>query len=146
MLNNEIIENDISISNKFKNNCVSVGSTLGSKINDNSCDPLDYIQSNVQIMAIPNYNENDVTLAINSLKNSSPGWDNIPTLIAKHVIHCYIKPLVFVINQSLIEDVFSDELKLARCFPVYKTGSSMELSNYRPISVLIFFFKSLLKN
>ena len=31
--------------------------------------------------------------------------DNIPTLIGKHVIHCYIKPHVFLINQSLIEGV-----------------------------------------
>ena len=94
-------------------------------------------------MAIPNYYENDVTLAINFLKNSSPGWDNIPTLIAKHVIHCYIKPLVFLINQSLTEGVFPDELKLAKVIPVFKAGSSMELSNYRPILVLFFFFKSL---
>ena len=93
-------------------------------------------------MAIPNYYENDVTLAINSLKNSSPGWDNIPTLIAKHVIHCYIKHLLFLINQSLIEGVFPDELKLAKVIPVFKAGLSMELSNCRPISVL-FFFKSL---
>ena len=60
MLNNERIENDIRISNEFNNYFVSVGSTLASKINDNSCDPLDYIQS----MAVPNYNENDVTLVI----------------------------------------------------------------------------------
>ena len=53
MLNNEIIDNDIRISNEFNNYFVSVGSTLASKINDNS-NPLDYIQSNVQSMAIPN--------------------------------------------------------------------------------------------
>ena len=83
MLNNEIIKNDIRISNEFNNYFGSVGSTLASKINENSCNPLDYIyiQSNVQRMAIPNYNENDVTLAINSLKNSSPGWDNIPLIL-----------------------------------------------------------------
>ena len=143
MINNERTENDIRISNEFNNYFVSVGSTLASKMNVNSCNPVEYIQSNVQSMAIHNYYENDVTLAINSLKNSSPGWDNIPTLIAKHVIHCYIKPLVFLINQSLIEGVFPDELKLAKVIPVYKAGSSMELSNYRPISVLFFFFKSL---
>ena len=44
-------------------------------------------------------------------------------------------------NQSLIEGVFTDELKLAKVIPIYKDGSSMELSNYRPISVLIFFSK-----
>ena len=131
------------ISNEFDNYFVSVGSTLASKINDNSCDPLDYIQSNLQSMAIPNYNENDVPLAINSLNNSSPGWDNIPTIIAKQVIRCYIKPLVFLINQSLIEGVFPDELKFATVIPLYKAGSSMDLSNYRPISVLNGFQKSM---
>ena len=143
MINNERIENDIRISNECNNYFVSVGSTLVSKINVNSCNPLEYIQSNVQNMAMPNYYENDVTLAINSLTNSSPGWDNIPTLIAKHVIHCYIKPLVFLINQSLIEGVFPDELKLAKVIPVYKAGSSMELTNNIPISVLIFFQMSM---
>ena len=52
------------------------------------------------------------------------------------VIHCYIKPLVFLINQSPIESVFPDELKLAKVIPVYKAGSSMKLSNYIPILVL----------
>ena len=90
-------------------------------------------------MAIPNYNENDVKLVlINSLNNSSPGWDKIPTLIAKQVIHGYIQPLVFLINQSLIEGVFPNEQKFIL---VYKAGSSMELSNYRPISVLSFSLK-----
>ena len=86
---------ELKMTKEFNNYFVYFCSTLASKVNDNSCNPLDYIQSNVQSMTIPNYYENDVTLAINSLKNSSPGWDNIPTLIAKHVIHCYIKPLVF---------------------------------------------------
>ena len=134
MINNERIKNDIRISNEFIIHFVSVGSTLASKINVNRCNPLNYIQSNVQSMTIPNYYENDVTLAINSLKNSSPGWDNIPTLIAKHVIHGYIKPLVFLINQSLIEGVFPDELKSAKvwyvCCYVRKKALLQCLCNY----------------
>ena len=51
MLNNERIENYIRISKEYSNYCVYVGSTLASKINDNSYDPLDYIQSIVQSMA-----------------------------------------------------------------------------------------------
>ena len=46
---------------------------------------------------------------------------------------------------SFTEDVFSDELKLANVIPVFKAGSSMELSNYRPISVLKNIFKSMKK-
>ena len=64
MLNNGRIKNDIRISKEFNNYFVSVGSTLASKINDNSCNPLDYIPCNVQSMAIHNYYENDVTFAI----------------------------------------------------------------------------------
>ena len=94
MINNEIIENDIRISNEFNNYCVYVYHSC-IKDNDNSCNPRDYIQSNVQSMAIPNYYENDVTPAINSLKIFCPGWDDTPTLIEKHVIHCYIKPFLF---------------------------------------------------
>ena len=41
--------------------------------------------------------------------------------------------------------VFPDELKLAKVIPVYKAGSSMELSNYRPISV-VNLFKKLMYN
>ena len=42
MINNERNENDIRISNEFNNYFVSIGSTLASKINVNSCNPLDY--------------------------------------------------------------------------------------------------------
>ena len=64
-------------------------------------------------------------------------------MIFQFSLHKVFKLLVFLINQSLIEGVFPDELKLAKVIPVYKAGSSMELPNYIPISVLIFFFKSL---
>ena len=70
-------------------------------------------------------------------------------MIAKQVIHCYIKPLVFVIIQSLTEGVFPDELKLAKVIPVYKAESSMELYNYRTTSILFFsskFYEKLMYN
>ena len=38
-----------------------------------------------------------------------------------------------------IEVVYPDELKFAKVIPIYKAGSSIELSNYRPISVLFYF-------
>ena len=57
-------------------------------------------------MTIPYYNEYDLTLVIHSINNSSPTWDNIPAFIATQVIHCYIKSLVFLINQSLIQVYF----------------------------------------
>ena len=42
---------------------------------------------------------------------------------------------------SFHDGIFPDELKLAKVIPIYKSGSTMELSNYRPISVLNIFSK-----
>ena len=39
------------------------------------------------------------------------------------------------------EGIFPTELKLARVVPIYKSGDSAILSNYRPISILTFFAK-----
>ena len=79
-------------------------------------------------MAIPYYDEYHVIIVMNSLNNSSPGWNNKPALIAQRVIHCCIKPLVFLINKTLIKSVFPDQQKSAKLIPVYKSESSMELS------------------
>lgn len=53
----------------------------------------------------------------------------------------YIKPLTFLINSSLKQGIFPDDLKLAKVLPIYKSGSTTTLSNYRPISVLNYFSK-----
>ena len=42
---------------------------------------------------------------------------------------------------SLIEGVFPSELKLAKVVPIFKSGESDKVTNYRPISVLSFFSK-----
>ena len=41
-----------------------------------------------------------------------------------------------VINLSLIQGNFPDSLKIAKVVPVFKQGSHMLCTNYRPISVL----------
>ena len=74
----------------------------------------------------------DVKNTILSLKNSSPGYDELPAIIAKQCIDNYVVPLTYVINMSLMEGIFPSELKLAKVVPIF---------NYRTISVLSFFSK-----
>ena len=78
----------------------------------------------------------EVVNIINSLNNGSPGCDGIPSRLAKRVLNSYIKPLTLLINQYLRHGILPDELKSAKVIPIYKSGSTMELSNYRPISAL----------
>ena len=83
----------------------------------------------------------EVVNIIRSLNNSSPDWDDIPSFLTKRVLNSYIKPLTFLINRSFHEGIVSDEIKLAKVIPIYKSGSTMELNNYRTISVLNIFSK-----
>ena len=46
------------------------------------------------------------------------------------------KPLAFVINLSLRTGIFPTGWKDARLIPIYKSGSTDNIENYRPISAL----------
>ena len=48
----------------------------------------------------------------------------------------YIDPLTYLINKSIKQGVFPNELKLAKVVPIFKTGDEQLVQNYRPISVL----------
>ena len=90
-------------------------------------------------MVIHYIEENEVVRIINSLNNSSCC---IPAKLTKRVLNYYIKPLTFLKSQYFHNGIFPDELKLAKVIPIYKSGSTMELNNYRPISVLNIFSKT----
>ena len=87
----------------------------------------------------------DAKNKIMSLKNSSPGYDEFPAFIAKQCFDNYVVPLTYVINMSLMEGIFPSELKLARVVPIFKSGESDKVHNYRAISVLSFFSKIFVK-
>ena len=55
--------------------------------------------------------------------------------------HEIVKPLTFIINQSLKTGTFPDRLKVARVRPLFKKGDHQLITNYRPISILPSLFK-----
>ena len=73
---------------------------------------------------------------ISNLKDSSAGWDDIHAKVLKQTAHLYIPILVHLINLSLCEGVFPQQLKLARVIPLFKSEYAMLVNNYRPVSVL----------
>ena len=48
----------------------------------------------------------------------------------------YVKQLTFLINMSITQGNFPNELKIARVIPLYKGEDTQLIENYRPISVL----------
>ena len=75
------------------------------------------------------------------LKNSSPGWDNFQSNVIKDTSDLLLLPLTHLLNLSITQGVFPDELKIAKVIPIFIIGDSAQIGNYRPVSVLPFFSK-----
>ena len=107
--------------------------------------PLNYVTISQNSVFIHHITENEVKHVISGLKNSYPGWDDIPPYILKINVDLYATPLTYLINKSIADGVFPNSLKLAKVIPIYKSEDRSLISNYRPISILPFFPKFLKK-
>ena len=86
---------------------------------------------------------NEVKNVIVSLKEASPGWDDIHAKIIKCTYNLFMDPLTHVLHLSMLQGVVPNELKIARVIPLFKADNNMLISNYRPVSVLPVFSKIL---
>ena len=68
--------------------------------------------------------------------NKSSGPTSIPTKILKLIKFEISKPLAQIINLSFSTGIHPDRLKIAQVIPIFKKGSKLLTSNYRPISLL----------
>ena len=70
--------------------------------------------------------------------NKGPGIDNLDVKSLKSVAHIISKHLTSLFNQSIENGIYPNNLKIAKCIPIYK-GAPLDPSdpaNYRPISIL----------
>ena len=68
--------------------------------------------------------------------NKSAGIDSLGPRILKLAAPVIAKPITHLINMSIKEGVFPDDLKMAKVTPIYKKGERSDPGNYRPISIL----------
>ena len=80
----------------------------------------------------------DIVLKL--LKNidisKAAGVDNLPGRFLKDGAVILAKPVTEICNLSIKSKIFPDPCKLAKLKPIFKKGSRMDPSNYRPISLL----------
>lgn len=82
-------------------------------------------------------NEDDVCKTIHRMKNiKSVGFDGISIVTIKNNMNVFVPVLCSIFNKSLEHGIVPDEFKLAVVVPVFKAGDSLEVSSYRPISVI----------
>ena len=144
LINNQYISYSKVIANAFNMYFINVGSSLANNIHSTS-NPLLYVQSTEKCMTIPEVHVNEVNTIISAMKNSASGHDELPTSIQKQCIDSYITPLTCLINISISQGIFPNQLKLVRVISLFKEEDEQLVQNYRPISVLPFFSQKYLK-
>ena len=113
LIDDSTITDSQVIVNEFKNFFVSIGRKLSKEI-VSTVSTLSYVNQVNNSIFIDEVSVTEVRTTILSLTNSTPGWDEFPTFVAKKRIDNYIMPLTHIINKSLREGVFPSELKLAK--------------------------------
>ena len=138
------IENDkYKIADSFNKYFINIGKNLENKIPKSNKSPLTFMQ-NINVtrsLFLKPATDDELSKIIRSLNISSPGYDAIHSKIIKSTFNCYLPALTHLVNQSLTEGTFPNELKIAKIIPLFKSGDHSSISNYRPISVLPFISK-----
>ena len=89
---------------------------------------------------------NTVILTIKNLKDSnSYGSDGIPFRYIKDALPVIVYYLTIIINTSIVTTKYPDSWKVPHVIPLHKGGTSDDVTNYRPISLLPVFSKILEK-
>lgn len=134
------ITNPTDLSDTFNEHFSTIGPKLANEIpsaanSNNRC--LDYLNFTDQRFHFDQINCNEVFSLLNKLSQSkSTGLDKISVRLIRECADLICIPICAIFNRSLITGVFPDEWKCAKVTPLFKQGSSNDMNNYRPISVI----------
>ena len=130
----KIIVDDKDLATNFNEFFVNVGPSTENAIPKvPNILPTKFLKNRMQVnFVIAHISNEEILDIINSLENQSTG-PLIPDLI--------IIPLAYIINMSLLTGEYPDLLKVVKVIPIHKGGSTQEVNNYRPISLLSIFDK-----
>lgn len=97
-----------------------------------------------QLISLPHITEDDIFAALKRSKNSlTTGADGIPSFILKDCAYIFVEPLHHIFNLIRKTNTYPDIWKKAIICPIFKSGESDDVQNYRPISLLCNFSKVL---
>ena len=138
---NSIIKEKQEIVNEFGNYFKTAATNLTANLTTNMATSNNNYK---EYLTTPTYNwgftevdRQDVLKIIKSLKNKkSSGYDGISNKILETIGDIISDPIAKLFNKSLETGKFPDILKVAKVIPIHKKGSKLEISNYRPISLL----------
>ena len=132
-----IIIDPFAIGNKFNQFYTSVASKLVSKLKTKSSHHKFLDPKQPDSMFLQPTNKSEIEKIIKSLdsKKSSDIYGMSQKLL-KILSPAISETLSNIFNESFALPVFPDHIKLAMITPIFKGGSKLDVSNYRPVLVL----------
>ena len=86
---------------------------------------------------IPQVSASFIHKQLQNLKvNKATGIDEISAKYLKMSATVISQPLATILNLSITNGIYPDDLKKAKVTPIFKKGEKQDINNYRPISVL----------
>lgn len=134
------IDSQQTIANEFNSFFTSIGKSLANNIPKTLNDDINKfrtLKNSQRSFNLEPTNEYEIINLIDSLSNNtSCGHDKISAFILKKVKLIIAPILTNILNLSMVNGFYPDQLKIARVTPIFKSGSNSLFNNYRPISVL----------
>ncbi len=138
MINNQVVKDDVEISEEFNRFFSTVGKKISNSIPPTDVKPTIYIKNATET----NLKFDDVTggevLAVmrSMVPKSSADIFGFSTKLINHIATAICHPLAYIFNISLKTGIFPNKLKTSRVIPIFKNGDRRECNNYRPISLV----------
>ena len=144
ILNNRNIFDQKTIANSFNEYFVNIGPKLACEIPQSQRSFEMYLKGSDSCFEEVTLSDEEVKTAFFSLKGGKiPGFDEINYDAVKQNFSSLLVPLKYIFDSSLKSDTFPEKMKIARVIPVFKSGATSLMTNYRPISALPYFSKML---
>ena len=143
-INDIVVNNPVELADCFNHHFSEVGTKLANNLSPSSvCAVNDYLTKRVfSSIFLEPVASDEITNIINDLKtNKAGGYDMISCYFIKLSSSILIPFLVSLINASFSLGIFPDDLKIAKVIPLFKKGDTLDINNYRPISLLTCFSK-----
>ena len=141
-INGKVIDDPKRVVNEINNFFVSVGPNTEKDVPKvPNILPENFLKNRNRFNIIIVHISNEVLEIINSLNNKSTGPSSIPLNLLQIIADLIVFPLCHIINMSFSKGIFPDKLKIVKVIPLHKGGSTQDLNNFRPISLLSIFDK-----
>ena len=132
-----------SIANAFNSHFVGVGEKVSNFIPKSNVNFKDYLPPPAEnsLFLAPATTGEMLEIILNMNKGETQDVNDIPFNILKHVALELVKPLTHIYNLSLEKGVFPEQLKTSKVIPIFKSGSPLDVNNYRDIAIINSFSK-----